>query len=93
MTNRMIENRVQKIQGLEQQKAQLEAEIEKLKNELKKDMEEKGVSEIRTDKGITVRWQEIVADRFDSKNFKGDHPDMYSRYTKHSVSHRFSWSA
>ena len=35
MTNRMIENRVKKIRDLEQQKQQLEAEIEKIKSELK----------------------------------------------------------
>lgn len=93
MTNRMIENRVKKIQELEQQKAQIEADIEKLKNELKRDLEEKGETVIRTDKGITVRWQEVVADRFDSKTFKSDFPEMYSRYTKPSVSRRFTWSA
>lgn len=93
MTDRMIENRVKKIQDLEQQKALLETEIEKLKNELKGDLEEKGVDVVKTAKGITVRWQEIVADRFDSKTFKTQYPDIYSRFTKPSVSHRFSWSA
>ena len=93
MTDRMVENRVKKIQDLEAQKKQLEAEIEKLKDELKSEMETQGVEEIRTDKGIIVRWQEIVSDRFDGKNFKVDHPKLYNEYVKSSVSHRFTWSA
>lgn len=93
MTNRMIENRVKKIQDLESQKKQLEAEIERLKQELKSEMEDEGVSVIQTEKGVTVRWQEIVSDRFDSKNFKADHPKLYNEYVKSSVSHRFTWSA
>lgn len=93
MTNRMIENRVKKIQDLEQQKAQIESEIKKLEDELKKDLEEKGVEVVKTDKGITVRWQEIIQKRFDSKTFKDSFPDMYSQFMKPSVSHRFSWSA
>ena len=93
MTNRMIENRVKKIQYLESQKKQLEAEIERLKQELKSEMEDQGVSVIQTEKGVTVRWQEIVSDRFDSKNFKADHPKLYNEYVKSSVSHRFTWTA
>lgn len=93
MTNRMIENRVKKIQDLEAQKKQIEAEIEKLKQELKSEMEDQDVSVIQTEKGVTVRWQEIVSDRFDSKNFKADHPKLYNEYVKSSVSHRFTWTA
>ena len=69
MTDRMIENRVKKIQDLEKQKAEIESEIEKIKAELKEDMESKEVDVIHTEKGVTIRWQEIVSDRFDSKNF------------------------
>lgn len=92
MTDRMIENRVKKIRDLEKQKAEIESEIEKIKAELKEDMESKEVDVIHTEKGVTIRWQEIVSDRFDSKNFKGDHPDMYSQYVKSSVSRRFTWN-
>lgn len=93
MTERMIENRVKKIQDLEQQKAALESEIERLKDELKSNLEEKGVSEIRTKKGIVVRWQEIVQSRLNGTLLKKDRPDVYEAYLKSSVSHRFTWSA
>ena len=92
-TNRMIENRVKKIQDLESQKKHLADEIERLKQELKSEMEDQGVSVIQTEKGVTVRWQEIVSDRFDSKNFKAEHPKFYNEYVKSSVSHRFTWTA
>ena len=93
MTNRMIENRVMKMQELEQQKAKLEAEIERLKGELKTDLEEKNLTVIKTERGITVRWQEVVSEKFDSKAFKADNPDEYAKYLKPSVSHRFTWNA
>ena len=93
MTNRMIENRVNKLQVLEQQKKQIEAEIEKIKSELKADLETKGVQVYKTDKGAIVRWQAISSERFDSKNFKANHPKLYNEYMKSSVSHRFTWTA
>lgn len=92
MTNRMIENRVKKIQELEQKKAEIETEIEKLKDELRADLEEKGVDEIKTERGTVVRWKEVVSNRFDSKLFKTDFPKMYDQYTKPNVSHRFTWA-
>lgn len=91
MTNRMIENRVKKIRDLEQQKQQLEAEIEKIKSELKADLEDKGVEVFRTDKGVTIRWQAISSERFDSKKFHDENPDVYGLYLKTSVCHRFSY--
>ena len=91
MTERMIENRVKKIQDLEAQKEALEKEIERLKTELKTDLEEKGVSEIKTQKGVVVRWQEIVSSRLNGTLLKKDLPDLYEKYQTSSVSHRFTW--
>lgn len=91
MTERMIENRVKKIQDLEAQKEALEKEIERLKTELKTDMEEKGVSEIKTQKGVVVRWQEIVSSRLNGTLLKKDLPDLYEKYQTSSVSRRFTW--
>ena len=91
MTNRMIENRVKKIQDLEGQKALIESEIKKLRDELIADLEEKGIDETKTERGTVVRWKEIVSNKFDSKQFKDDCPKIYAQYTRPSVSHRFTW--
>ncbi len=45
MTERMIENRVKKLQTIEAKMKELEAQTEKLKAEIKADLEGKGVDE------------------------------------------------
>ena len=91
MTNRMIENCVKKLQVLEQQKKQIEAEIEKIKSELKADLESKGVQVYKTDKGAVVRWQAISSERFDRKRLQEEDPMTYSAYLKSSTVRRFSY--
>ena len=48
MTERMIENRIRKLSVLEEQILQLQKHADAIKRELKADMEEKGVDELKT---------------------------------------------
>ena len=48
MTERMIENRIKKLRELEAQQKELEAAAETIRAELKADLEEKGVDELKT---------------------------------------------
>ena len=48
MTERQIENRVKKLREIESQRKALEEQEKALKEELKRDMESKGLEEIRT---------------------------------------------
>ena len=48
MTKRMIENRVKKLSALEEQIAQLQEQVDAIKGELKADLEEKGLEELKT---------------------------------------------
>ena len=50
MTERMIENRIKKLRELEAQQKELEAAAEAIRAELKADLEEKGVDELKTKK-------------------------------------------
>ena len=59
MGNKAIENRINKLKVLEDQKKAIENEIDKLKAEIKADMERKGVEEIRTDNFI-VRFTRVI---------------------------------
>ncbi len=93
MTDRMIENRIRKLLTLDAQLAELEAKAEAVRDELKADLESKGMEEIVTAHGLIVRWKEIVSSRFDSSAFKRAHEDLYTAFTKHTVSHRFTYSA
>lgn len=89
MTERMIENRIKKLQEIEAQQKELEAQAEALKAEIKADMESKGVDELKT-KNFIVRWKEIISSRLDGKALKAALPDVYGQYCKASASRRFT---
>ena len=52
MGNKALENRINKLKALEDQKKSIENEMDKLKAEIKADMEHKGVEEIKTGKAF-----------------------------------------
>ena len=88
MTERMIENRIKKLRELETQQKELEAQAEAIRAELKADLDEKGVDELKT-KNFILRWKEIISNRLDSKALKAALPDVVERFTKTTTSRRF----
>ena len=89
MGNIAIENRINKLQELEAQIEALKAEADEIRNEIKADMDAKGVDELRT-KNFVVRWKEIVTNRFDSKSFKAKMPELYHQFVKPASSRRLT---
>jgi predicted phage-related endonuclease len=89
MGRKALENRINKLKELEQQKKAIENEMDSLKAEIKADMEHKGVEEIRTDNFI-VRFTRVITNRFDGKRFEQDHKKLYEQYIKQTESRRFS---
>lgn len=89
MTERMIENRAKKLQEIESQISALQEQAEVIKTELKADLEEKGVDELKT-KNFIIRWKEIISNRLDGKALKAALPEIYSQYCKESTSRRFT---
>lgn len=89
MTERMMENRVKKLREIEAQQKELETAAEAIRAELKADLEDKGVEELKT-KNFLLRWKEIVSNRIDSKALKAALPDVYGQFCKASVSRRFT---
>ena len=89
MTERMIENRVKRLQEIEAQQKELETAAEAIRAELKADMEEKGLDELKT-KNFILRWKEIISNRLDSKALKAALPDVYGQFCKASTSRRFT---
>ena len=81
MTERMIEKRIKKLSGLTQPIAQLQEQADIIKSELKADLEEKGLDELKT-KNFLIRWKEIVSNRLDGKALKAALPEIYSQYCK-----------
>ncbi|MCD8363017.1 MAG: hypothetical protein LUC98_08675 [Lachnospiraceae bacterium] len=92
MTERMIENRVAKLNELSGQITELEAQAEAIRAELKADMETKGVEELKT-KHFTIRWKEIMSSRLDGKRLKSELPSVYDRFCRISTSRRFTVTA
>ena len=89
MTERMLENRIKKLQVLEEEKKQLEKQIEAVKAEIKSDMDNKGLEERKAGEHI-IRFVTIISNRFDSKAFKDRHEKLYKEYMKATESRRFT---
>lgn len=89
MTERMISNRIRKLKELENQRAELDKQIEALKDEIKEDMDSKGLEEQQVGDYV-VRFITVVTNRFDSNRLKKEYADLYSRYLKEISSRRFT---
>ncbi|MDR1547842.1 MAG: hypothetical protein LBT06_04545 [Hungatella sp.] len=72
MGERSIENRVRKLKAIEEQMKTLELEVDKLKEEIKKEMEARGVEELKAG-DFLVRWKCVIGGRFDSKAFQKEY--------------------
>lgn len=91
MTNRMIENRIRKIQSLEEKKSKLDEQIEKAKGELIAEMARKKTEILTTDTGTTARYQLIDSNQFDRKKFAAEVPEVYKQYLVSKPYHRFTY--
>ena len=88
MTEKMIENRVKKLQELEAQIEALEAAADAVREEIKADMSVRGLDELKT-RNYTIRWREVVSSRIDSKALKAELPAVYGRFCKATACRRF----
>ena len=89
MTDRQLNNRVQKIKEAEAKIKELEAQIDDLKEEIKSYLTEAKVDEHNTGDWM-IRWKTIVSNRLDSTALKAALPDVYKTYAKPSSSKRFT---
>lgn len=89
MTNRMMDNRIKKLQAIDAQQKELEAQAEAIRSELKAELDANGEDEHNTGSFI-IRWKEIISNRFDGKALKAAMPELYSQYCRQSSSRRFT---
>ena len=83
---------ISKIEALKEGEAlaaEAEAEIESLKDSIKREMENRGVEEMEAGQYI-ARFTTVLSNRFDTTAFKKEHGEMYKMYTKQTTSRRFS---
>lgn len=89
MSERMILNRIKKLMELEEQMKSLQQQADKLKEEIKADMEAKKQEEIKAGNHV-VRFKTIVTNRLDSKALQSSLPDVYKQFVKQTESRRFT---
>ena len=89
-TNEMIK-KIEEIKELESMIAELKAEMESYKDELKAELTEREVEELEAGQYI-VRYTDVLSNRLDSSRMKKDLPDLYKAYTKQVASKRFTIS-
>ena len=89
MGERALQNRILKLRELEAQQKALEEQAEKIRQEIKADMEEKQVEEMQAG-SFVIRWKTILSSRLDSKALKAALPEIYSQYCKATSSRRFT---
>ena len=92
MSTTEITTKIAALKEWEALAAEAAAEIESLKDEIKKEMEVRGVEELEAGQYV-ARFTTVFTSRFNTTAFKREHGDMYQQYTKQTTSRRFSISA
>lgn len=83
---------ISKIEALKEWETILEeakAEVESIKDSIKKEMDSQGVEELEAGQFI-ARFTTVVSNRLDTTALKRENAALYQRYLKQSTSRRFS---
>ena len=80
---------IEKLKEWEAIQAEAAAEVEALKDQIKAEMNSRGVEELEAGQYI-ARFTTVLSYRFDSTAFKKVMPETYKAFTKQTTSRRFS---
>ena len=89
MGSQELKLKLELIRKLEAEQAELSAQIEALKDSVKAEMVEQGLSSM-TLGTYRVSWTKYVSRRFDVSEFRKAHEDMYVKYVKPVEASRFT---
>lgn len=92
MNELYIQNIMKNLKSLEMAKQELDKEIKKHEHEIISYMTQYDLEEFVGVNGEKAIYKEILARRFDTKNFKKNFSDLYYSYMKDSKSFRFKFS-
>lgn len=84
-----LSNIIEKLKEWEAIQAEAATEVEALKDQVKAEMNRRGVEELEAGQYI-ARFTTVLSNRFDSTCFKREHAEMYKQYTKQTTTRRFS---
>lgn len=91
--NETLAKKIDERAALKDQMDVLEFKLKQLEKELKDDMTERGKEVYEFEFNGTkhkISYKVSTQERFDSKKFKEDHPDIYAKYTKTSPMSRLT---
>ena len=80
---------IERLREYEAIQAEAAAEVEALKDQIKAEMNSRGVEELEAGQYI-ARFTTVLSDRFDSTAFKKVMPETYKAFTRQVTSRRFS---
>lgn len=80
---------IEKLKEWEAIQAEAAAEVEALKDQIKAEMNSRGVEELEAGQYI-ARFTTVLSNRFDSAAFKKVMPETYKAFTRQVTSRRFS---
>ena len=89
MSSLEIISKIEALKEWEALAAEAAAEIESLKDAIKREMDGRGVEELEAGQYI-ARFTTVISNRFDTTAFKRALPEVYKAYTKQTTSRRFS---
>ena len=89
MSKTEIISKIEALKEWEALAAEAAAEIDALKDAIKKEMDTQGVEVLEAGQYI-ARFTLVLSNRFDTTTFKKEHGEMYKQYTKQTSSRRFS---
>lgn len=89
MSSIEIISKIEALKEWEQLASEATAEIESLKDAIKKEMNARGVEELEAGQYI-ARFTTVISNRLDTTAFKRDNSELYQRYLKQTTSRRFS---
>lgn len=80
---------IERLKEYEAIQAEAAAEVEALKDQIKAEMNSRGVEELEAGQYI-ARFTTVLSNRFDSTAFKKVMPETYKAFTRQITSRRFS---
>lgn len=91
MSSTEIVSKIERLREWEQLLTDAQQEVESLKDEIKHEMETRGVEELEAGQYI-ARFTKVVSSRLDTTAMKKAIPQIYAAYTKQTTSRRFTIS-
>lgn len=89
MSQNEIIAKIEALKEWEALAAEAAAEIDALKDSIKKEMDSRSVEELEAGQYI-ARFTTVISNRLDTSALKRENPVMYNRYIKQTASRRFS---